>query len=64
MSFQRDPATRAVINTDDSYYKSILAARQGRKESEEMCNKLSALETELSEIKSLLEQFLVGKKNG
>lgn len=64
MAFIRDPSSKAVINTDDSYYKSILAARQGKKESEEMCNKLQSLENELTEIKSLLQQFLVGRNNG
>ena len=63
-SLQRDPSTKAIINTDDSHYKAILAARQSKKESEEMCEKLNAIELELTEIKMLLEQFLAGKKNG
>ena len=62
MSFIRDPMSGAVINTDDSYYRSILAARQSQKEAQQMCQKLHDLESELSEIKDLLKNFVNGKK--
>lgn len=62
MSFVRDPMSGAVINTDDSYYRSILAVRQSQKESQELCQKLHDLESELSDIKNLLKQVVNGKK--
>jgi hypothetical protein len=62
MSYVRDPGTSIIINTDDSYYRSILAMRQQQKEAEEACRKLNALEAELNDIRSLLQQVVNGKK--
>lgn len=63
-NFVRDPSSKFIINNDDSHYKAILAARQGRKEAEEMCAKLQSLEREMTEIKDLLKQVVTGRTNG
>lgn len=62
MAFVRDPITKAVINTDDSQYRSILAMRESQKEAERSQRELHALKGELTEIKALLQQVLNGKK--
>ena len=62
MSFTRDPVTKAVINNDDSQYRSILAMRESQKEAEKSQRELQALKGELTEIKALLQQVINGKK--
>jgi hypothetical protein len=62
--FARDPVTKVVINTEDSYYKAILARRQDKKKNYELENEISSLRSELSEIKDLLNQVLSGKNYG
>ncbi len=56
--FARDPVTKVVINTEDSYYKAILARRQDKKKNYELENEINGLRSELSEIKELLNQVL------
>lgn len=62
--FARDPVTKVVINTEDSYYKAILARRQDKKKNYELENEINSLRSELSEIKDLLNQVLSGKNYG
>ena len=47
-----------VINTDDSYYRSIIAHRESQKQARELQGKLSSLESELIEIRDTLKQVL------
>lgn len=63
--FVRDPVTKTVINTDISYYNSILAIREARKAAErakrenlELKEKMSSLESELTDIRNLLQQVI------
>lgn len=57
MSYVRDNQG-IIINTDDSHYKAILAQRQSQKQAEMLCDKMSELETELVDIKNLLQQVI------
>lgn len=57
MSYVRDNRG-IIINTDDSHYKAILAQRQLQKQAEMLCSKMSELETELVDIKNLLQQVI------
>lgn len=47
-----------IINTDDSYYRAIVAQRESEKQAREMCAKINDLEGELSEIRDLLKQVI------
>lgn len=47
-----------IINTDDSYYKAIVAQRESEKRAREMQIKMQDLEGELSEIRDLLKQVI------
>lgn len=62
--YARDPYTKVVINTDDGYYKSILARRTDRQKTTMLENELEEVRSELCEIKALLQQVLNGKKYG
>lgn len=64
MTYIRDASSGAVINTDDSHYKTILLRRQEKKQSEEVCEQLRDLRTEMEEIKSLLTKVINGKNYG
>lgn len=57
-------STGLVINTDEAHYKSILARRQQRKSLTNLETQIQDLNSELSEIKSLLKDLLDGKKYG
>jgi hypothetical protein len=62
--FKRDPVSKVVINSEDSYYKSIVARRQDLKKNEELECEITGLRDELTSIKSLLQQILNGQNNG
>lgn len=53
-----------VINTDESHYKSIIARRNQRKMIDRLDLQIEDLNTELSEIKSMLKQLMDGKNYG
>lgn len=53
-----------IINTDDTYYKQLKLMRSQRKQTEAVCEKMQALESELTDIKNLLMQVINGKQNG
>ena len=61
-NFLKDSVSGAFINMNDREYKLILARREEKMKGEEVCKKMKALESELSEIKSLLAQVINGKK--
>lgn len=61
MAYERDMKTGLVINTDDSQYKSILAMRNHKKQSERLCSEIDSLKDELSEIKALMQKVINGK---
>lgn len=57
----RDTTSGAIINMNDSYYKQLVANRSQSKQTQEVCQKMKAIESELSEIKMLLQQVLNGR---
>lgn len=63
MAFVRDKQTGAVINTDDSYYRSILALRDSQKQAQMLCGELDSLKSEMATMRDLLKQVMDGKKN-
>ena len=64
MTYVRDTTSHAVINTDDSHYRSILLKRQQEKKTKAVESELDELRCELSEIKALLEKVISGKNYG
>ena len=54
-NFVKDTISGAFININDREYQLILANREEKKKGDEVCRKMKALETELSDIKNLLE---------
>lgn len=62
--YARDPHTKVVINTDDGYYKAIVARRMDKQKTAKLENELEEVRSELCEIKALLQQVLNGKKYG
>lgn len=62
MTYVRDKASGAIINNDDSHYKAILAQRESQKQAQSLCNKMKELESELSDIKSLLVKVIDNRK--
>lgn len=62
MSFVRNSTTGVIINTDENYYKALLAKRNSKKESDKLNEEISELKSELSSIKVLLEEVINGRK--
>lgn len=62
--FTRDPVTKIVINSEDSYYKAIVARRQDKKKNQELESEINNLREELTEIKTLLQQVVSGRNYG
>lgn len=62
--FTRDPVTKVVINNEDSYYRALVARRQDKKKNTELEMEITNLRSELSEIKTLLQQVVSGQKYG
>jgi hypothetical protein len=62
--FKRDPVSKIIINSEDSYYKSIVARRQDLQKNQELECEITDLRDELTSIKSLLQQILDGQNNG
>jgi hypothetical protein len=46
-----------VINTDDAYYRAVVAQRESEKKSRELNDKVCELQSELSEIRMMLAQI-------
>jgi hypothetical protein len=56
MSFVRN-TEGVIINTDDSYYRALVAQRESEKKARDVINKMSVLESELTEIRAMLAQI-------
>jgi hypothetical protein len=59
--YMKDTSTGAFINTDDTAYARFLAQRNSIKKNNELCNRISAVEDDLREIKNLLLQVVNGR---
>jgi len=53
-----------LINTDDSHYRALLAARESQKETKRVYDQVQALTSEMNEIKALLRQAVNGTQHG
>ena len=62
--YVRDQLSQAIINTDDSHYRAILAQREARKKADELQKDVVALQNEMSEIRDLLQKVIDGKNYG
>lgn len=62
--FVRDTTSHAVINTDDSHYRAILAQREARKQADDLQKTVEALQCEMGEIRDLLQKVINGKNYG
>ena len=60
----RDVQSGAIINMNDGYYQQILIARSQQKKTKDVCDRMQEIESELSEIKSLLKQIIIGRRDG
>lgn len=59
--FKKIEDTGVIVNTDDAQYKQILVKRQQAKERQDMANRLTKIEDDLSFIKNSLQILLSGK---
>lgn len=59
--YMKDTSTGAFINTDDASYARFIAQRMNSKKSQDLCNRISAVEDDLREIKDLLLQVVNGR---
>ena len=57
MSFVRN-SQGIIINTDDSYYRALLAQRESEKKTRDVYEQVDTLKTELEQVKSLLAQVI------
>lgn len=56
--YLKDTDSGAIINNDDEEYKKFLAAREAAKKSNNLCKRMSEVENDLREIKTLLSQLV------
>ena len=59
--YMKDTSSGAFINTDDASYARFVAQRASIKKNNDLCNRISAVEDDLREIKSLLLQVVNGR---
>lgn len=59
--YMKDTTTGAFINTDDASYARFMAQRASIKKSNDLCNRIDAVENDMREIKNLLLQVVNGR---
>lgn len=59
--YMKDTTSGAFINTDDASYARFMAQRASLKKSNDLCNRIDAVENDLREIKNLLLQVVNGR---
>jgi hypothetical protein len=60
--FVRDTSTMAIINTDNTYYETIVANRKSSAAVNDVQSQIDSLKEDFSEIKAMLLQ-IIGNKN-
>jgi hypothetical protein len=58
VGYVKDTDTGVVINNNEEEYKKFLAAREASKKNNSLCKRMTEVENELTEIKSLLLQLV------
>jgi len=56
--YVKDPDTGAIINNNEEEYKKFIAARESSKKTRDLSNRMSEVENDLRDIKSLLQQLV------
>lgn len=56
--YVKDETTGAIINNNEEEYKKFLAARESSKKTRDLSNRMSEVENDLRDIKSLLQQLV------
>lgn len=56
--YVKDTESGAIINNNDDEYKKYLAARESSKRSKDLSHRISEVENDLRDIKSLLEKLV------
>jgi hypothetical protein len=56
--YVKDTDSGAIINNNEEEYKKFLAAREASKRNNSLCKRMTEVENELTEIKSLLLQLI------
>jgi hypothetical protein len=56
--YVKDTETGAIINNNEEEYKKFLASRESSKKSKDLSNRLTEVENDLRDIKSLLQQLV------
>lgn len=59
--YLKDTDSGVIINNDEEQYKKFLAAREASKKNNNLCKRMSEVENDLRDIKSLLQQLLNGR---
>lgn len=58
IGYLKDVDSGVIINNNEEEYKKFLAAREANKKSNSLCKRMSEVEGEMREIKSLLLQLV------
>ena len=56
--YVKDTDSGVIINNNEEEYKKFLAAREASKRNNSLCKRMTEVENELTEIKSLLLQLI------
>lgn len=56
--FERDQKTKAILNTDDSYYKSVVAMRKTKKREDQLRSELENLQGKYDRLEALVLQLM------
>lgn len=60
VGYVKDTDTGVIINNNEEEYKKFLAAREASKKNNSLCKRMTDVENELRDIKSLLMQLVHG----
>jgi hypothetical protein len=58
IGYVKDTVSGVVINNNEEEYKKFLAAREASKKNNDLCKRMTEVEDELRDIKSLLLQLV------
>lgn len=59
--YVKDTETGVIINNNDDEYKRFMAAREASKKNNSLCKRMTEVENDLRDIKSLLQQLINGR---
>lgn len=56
--YLKDTESGVIINNDEEEYKKFLAAREASKRNNNLCKRMTEVENDLRDIKTLLQQLV------